>query len=145
MWTVSADSRLQQRLHFLRHLRVHGVEQKCILIFYQAVLESLVRFGITVWFGHLSVQLRSKLVRLMQTAGKIIGVRQLPSLQSIYEQAALKQAQKIVRDDTHVLHEMFALMPSGRRYREPKWRYIRFKNSFVPVSTKMLNDALKHQ
>ena len=66
-------------------------------------------------------------------------------LQSIYEQATLKQAQKIVRDDTHVLHEMFVLMPSGRRYREPKWRYVRFKNSFVPASTKMLNDALKHQ
>ena len=112
-----------------------------MLIFYRAVLESLVRFGITVCFGHLSVQLRSKLVRLMHTAGKIIGVRQLPSLQSTYEQSTLKQAQKIVRDDTHVLHETFVLMPSGRRYREPKWRYIRFKNSFVPVSTKMLNDA----
>ena len=98
MWTVCSS--LQQRLDFLRRLRVHGVEQKMLLIFYRAVLESLVRFGITVWFGHLSVTLRSKLVGLMQTAGKIIGVRQLPSLQSIYEQAALKQAPKIVSDDT---------------------------------------------
>ena len=106
-------------------------------------MESLVRFGITVWFGNLSVQLRSKLFRLVQTAGKIIGVRQLPSLQSIYEQAALKQARKIINGVTHVLNGEFVLLPSGRRYREPKWKYIRFKKSFVPASTKMLNDAMK--
>ena len=116
-----------------------------MLIFYRAVLESLVRFGITVWFGNLSVQLRSKLLRLVQTAGKIIGVRQLPSLQSIYEQATLKQAKKIVNDVTRVLNGEFVLLPSGRRYKEPKWKYIRFKKSFVPASTKMLNDAMKQQ
>ena len=116
-----------------------------MLVFYRAVLESLVRFGITIWFGNLSVQLRSKLLRLVQTAGKIIGVSQLPSLQSIYEQATLKQAQRIVCDVTHVLNGEFVLLPSGRRYTEPKWKYIRFKKSFVPASTKMLNDALKQQ
>ena len=83
------------------------------------------------------------MLRLVQTAEKIIGVRQLPSLQSIYEQATLRQAQKIVSDVTHVLHGKFELLPSGRRYKEPAWYYIRFKKSFVPVSTKMLNDALK--
>ena len=101
-----------------------------MLVFYRAVLESLVRFGVAVWFGNLSVQLRSKLLRLVQTAGKIIRVRQLPSLQSIYEQAALIQAQK------NVLNGEFVVLPSGRRYKEPKWKYIRFKKSFVPASTK---------
>ena len=147
-WNTHVDSlcsKLQQRLHFLRRLRVHGVDQKFMLVFYRAVLESLVRFGITVWFGNLSVQLRSKLLRLVQTAGKIIGVSQLPSLQSIYEQATLKQAQKIVCDVTHVLNGEFVLLPSGRRYKEPKWKYIRFKRWFVPASTKMLNEALKQQ
>ena len=100
--------------------------------------ESSVRFGVAVWFGNLSV--RSKLLRLVQTAGKIIGVRRLPSLQ-----AALKQAQKIVCDVTHVLNGECVVLPSGRRYKEPKWKYIRFKKSFVPVSTKMLNESLKQQ
>ena len=92
---------------------------------------------------HLSVQLRSKLLKLVQTAGKIIGVRQLPSLQSIHEQATLKQARKIVSDVNHVLNGEFVLLPYGRRYKEPKWKYIRFKKYFVPASTKMLNDAMK--
>lgn len=87
--------RLQQCLHFLRHLRVHGVDTKFILIFYQAVVESLIRYGITVWFGNLSVQLKNKLFRLIHTAWKIIGVKEHSSLQSIYEQAMLCQAIKI--------------------------------------------------
>ena len=52
-WNTHVDSlcsKLQQRLHFLRRLRVHGVDQKFMLVFYQVVL---------VWFGNLSVQLRS--------------------------------------------------------------------------------------
>ena len=57
-WNTHVDSlcsKLQQRLHFLRRLRVHRVDQKCMLVFYRAVLESLVRFGITVWFGNLQI------------------------------------------------------------------------------------------
>lgn len=45
------------------------------LVFYQAVFESLTRYNITAWFGELSVQLKSKLVRVIQTAWKVIGVR----------------------------------------------------------------------
>ena len=56
-WNTHVDSlcsKLQQRLHFLRRLRVHGVDQKFMLVFYRAFLESLVRFGVAVWFGNLS-------------------------------------------------------------------------------------------
>lgn len=57
IWNTHVDSRcnrLQQRLHFVRRLRLHGVDQKRMLVFYQAVLESLIRYGITAWFGNLS-------------------------------------------------------------------------------------------
>ncbi len=47
-----------------------------MLIFYKAVLESLIRYGITAWFGNLSVQLRNKLSRPIHTAGKIIGTKE---------------------------------------------------------------------
>lgn len=65
-----------------------------MLVFYRVVAERLVRLGITVWFGNLSVQLESKLVRLTQTAGRITGVRRLLSLQSIYQRATLRRASK---------------------------------------------------
>ncbi len=119
-WNVHVDnlcSRLQQRLHFLHRLRIHGVDQKFMLIFYQAVFESLIRYSITVWFGNLSVQLRTKLFRMIHTAWKIIGVKEQTSLQIIYEQATLRQANKIVCDPSHVLYTEYELLPSGRRFR----------------------------
>ena len=76
-WSTHVDSlccRLQQRLHFLRRLRIHGVDQRCMVIFYKAVLESLIRYSITAWFGNLSVQLENKLLRLIHAAGKIISI-----------------------------------------------------------------------
>lgn len=110
-----------------------------MLIFYKAVLESLIRYCITAWFGNLSVHLKNKLSRLIHAAGKIIGVKEHFSSQSIYEQATLQQANKIVCDPSHILHGEYELLPSGRRFRVPHCRLNRFKNSFVPVSIKLLN------
>lgn len=68
MWSTHIDSlccRLQQQLYYLRRLRIHGVDQRLMLIFYKAVLESLLRCSITAWFGNLSVQLKNKLSQFM--------------------------------------------------------------------------------
>ncbi len=37
--------RLSQRLSFLRRLWFYGVDSKIILLFYQSVLESVIRYG----------------------------------------------------------------------------------------------------
>lgn len=91
-----------------------------MLVFYRVVVKRLVRLGVTVWFGNLSVQLESKLVRLTQTAGRMTGVRWLPSLQSIYQQATLRRANKTVNDASRVPHAEFEVMPSGGGTAHPK-------------------------
>jgi len=50
--------RLQLRLYFVRSRRAYGVEQKFMLLFYHAVLESTIRYGITAWDANLTVQLK---------------------------------------------------------------------------------------
>ncbi len=45
----SLCARLQQRLYFLRRLKVFGVNQRILFLFYQSVFESLIRYGITAW------------------------------------------------------------------------------------------------
>lgn len=142
VWKVHVDavcSRVQQRLHFLRRLRTFGVNREVQLLFYHAVVESLLRYGISAWFGNLTVQSKAQITRLIQTAMKIMGVSQHPSLQAIFQQTITRQAQKIISDPTHVLHPEYQLLPSGRRYRVPLSRYNRFKHSFVPLSIKALN------
>lgn len=112
-----------------------------MIMFYKAVCESLIRYGITAWFGNLSVQLGSKVVRLIHTAWKIIGVSELTSLQDMYEQEALRCAKQIVRAVSHVLHKEYELLPSGKRFRVPYCRLNRYKNYFYPTSIKLLNNS----
>ena len=110
-----------------------------MLLFYRAALESIIRYGIAAWYGNLTVQSRSQIAGLVRTAMKIMGVRNHPSLQMLYEQSVARQAQKIVSDPTHILHHEFQLLPSGRRFRVPRTRLNRYKNSFLSTSIKLLN------
>ena len=132
-------SRISQRLHFLRRLRVHGVNRNVMVMFYRAAIESIIRYAITTWFGNLSIKLKSQLRSLINRAGKIMGSPPPSSLQEIYDETARRQGLKISRDPKHVLHTEFELMPSGRRFRMPNCKLNRFKFSFVPSSIKLLN------
>ena len=57
---------------FLRRLKVFGASQNIMFLFYQAVTESVIRYWMTVWFGSLSTQSKSKLQRLVQTVMKVM-------------------------------------------------------------------------
>ncbi len=52
-WSVQVENvciRVQQRLYFLRRLRVFGVNQKVLLLFYHAVIESILIWHLSlVW------------------------------------------------------------------------------------------------
>ena len=142
-WANQVDSvcsRINQRMHFLRRLRVHGVANNIMMLFYRANIESIIRYGITTWFGNLSVKLKSQLQNLIKRAGKIIGMQPPCPLQEIFERTVRKQGLKITCDPNHILHKEFELMPSGRRYRVPTCRLNRYRFSFVPQSIKALNN-----
>lgn len=64
---------------------------------------------IVAWYSKLTVQLRSLIAGLVQTAMKIMGVRSYPSLQVLYEWSVIGHAQKIVSDLTYILHWEFQL------------------------------------
>lgn len=141
-WEIHVNmlcSRLQQRLYFLRRLRVFGVNKKLMFLFYQAVLESIIRFGMSAWYGNLSVQLKSKLHRMVQIAMKVIGRTDNFSLQSIYDESVLRLARRVLSDPAHILNSQYELLPSGKRFRVPAFRLNRFKNSFIPTSIRLLN------
>ncbi len=91
------------------------------------------------WYGNLSVQSKSQLVRLVKVAMKVICVREYTSLQSIYVLLVFKNVQAIVSDSSHVLFSTYQLLPSWKHYRVPLCRSNRYKNYFIPVSIRILN------
>ncbi len=95
--------------------RVFGVDQRVLFLFYQAVLESLVRYGMPAWYDNLAVQLKTKLTRLVHTAMKVIGRSDHQSLQEIYDQSVLRQVKRSVTDPSHVLHPDYELLPPWQK------------------------------
>ena len=67
----------------MRRLRLYGISSHIMMIFYRAIVESIIRYGITSWFGNLTVKLRSKLAGIHKTAMKSIGRKEYEPIQSI--------------------------------------------------------------
>ncbi len=137
---TSVCARVHQRLNFLRRLRLVGVCKHIMLNFYRAAIESIFRYGMTSWFGNLTVKSKAQISSLVRTAGKIMGTPAPLNPQELFEQAICRQARSILSDKTHVLYPEYRLMNSGRRFRVPLCRYNRYKYYFIPLSVKCLND-----
>ena len=126
----------QQRLFFLRQLRKYRVQQRLLLRFYSAIIQSIISSSITVWYGSADQLLKSKLQRIVNKAAKIID---LPSLDSIYTSRTITRATKIIKDPSHPAHSLFELLPSGKRYESISFSTSRFTNSFYLTAIQTLN------
>lgn len=55
-------AKIHQRLHFLWRLRLFGVNRNIMMVFYNASILSVLRYGVSSWFGNLTVKLKPKLL-----------------------------------------------------------------------------------
>ncbi len=70
------------------------------MVVYQAVLEIMIRYGIHLWYGNLTMQLKTKLTQLRK-AIKIVGMKEHSYLRTLYEKSVLREACKIFNDNAH--------------------------------------------
>ena len=129
-----------QRLHLLRKLRRFGVSNKVLQTVYKSLVQSILTFNISVWHNILNQKDKVMLSRIINNASKIVGIQQAP-LTELHRVSVQRKASKIVKDPSHPLFPSFNLMPSGRRFREPKWKKVLFKRSFVPSAVSILNSC----
>ncbi|XP_029922302.1 NLR family CARD domain-containing protein 3-like [Myripristis murdjan] len=85
---------------------------------------------------------KKALQRVINSAQKIIGCT-LPTLEELHSSRCLKKAQNIVKDTFHPGHNLFELLPSGRRYRSIKARTNRLKNSSYPTARELKSNLKK--
>ena len=141
-WEKNVDhiaKKAQQRLFFLRRLKRFGVSEVILLKFYRAVIESVLTFSITVWFGNTTHKDRAKLNKIVKTSSNIIGI-DLPSLESLFYSRVSRKTASIIRDKHHPAHTLFDPLPSGKRFRSIRTKTKRFNNSFYPLSVRFLNE-----
>ena len=102
-WAVNCTpvvKRCHTRLHFLRQLRNFGLNQTILMQFYRSVIESIIGFGITVWFGGTASSEKNELERIVRHASRIVG-RELPSVASLYCTRLFRIERKIISDTSH--------------------------------------------
>ena len=68
--------------------------------FYRSVMESIVCFGITVYFAGMTSGEKSELEYLVRHASRRVG-RDLPSVASLYSIRLRKRSRKIIDDSSH--------------------------------------------
>ena len=119
-------------------LRNFNVQEKILETVYRSLIESILAFNIIAWYGNLTVKDRARLSRVINLAGKVIGIKQ-NSLSDIYYQSVRRKACKITQDPTHPLFESFTMLPSGRRLRVPLAKKNCYKHSFIPTAIQILN------
>lgn len=121
-------------------LRLYGASSQIMLMFYQAILFSIIRCRVTAWFGNLT---KIWLASMHKTAIKVLGKKEYEPIQSLYGQAVMKQATKIITESQHPLICEYEPLPSGRRICVPTCKSNRLKLSFVPASIELLNSNAK--
>lgn len=142
-WTTNTNqiiAKAQQRLYFLRQLKKYRIRHQLLVLFYSAIIESIITSSITVWYGSTDSQTKKKLQQIVNKASKIIG-KSLPSVDSLYTYRTVKRAKKIISDPSHPANHLFQLLPSGRRYRSLSTKTKRFINSFFPIAIRTLNSS----
>ena len=128
-------------MHFLHGLRPSGVSEATFCLYCRAAIDSVIQYGIALWYGNIPVQAKARLLRLVKTSSKLLGNQKLSSLKEIFHSSVRKLSLHISTDSTHVFHSQYELLPSGRRYRVHKCRTNRYKHSFVPNSVQQMNKS----
>ena len=142
-WDFNTDqivAKAQQRLYFLRRLKSFHVSTKILIMFYRAVVESILTQSITVWFGHTSAADRKRLGRVIKYASRIIGHEaELATIEELYHRRVIKRSKAIIKDEHHPANSLFRLMPHNKRYASIATKTNRFLESFFPTAVRSLN------
>ena len=128
----------QQRLYFLRKLNSFNVDRKMMSLFYKSFIESILTFALIAWFGNLNIRNKNNINSIVKAASKVMGVPQT-QLAVIYDRQVLRKARAILANTGHPLHREFESLPSGRRFRVPRAKCNRSRNSFVSRAITLLN------
>jgi len=139
--TDATFKKAMQRMYLLRKLRSFGVSVQVLENVYISLIQSVLSFNITVWFGNLSVKNKTKLARVVSMASKVIG-RPQATLTNLYTNSVRRKALSITSDTTHPMYGHFELLPSGRRFRMPLARKNVFKRSFLPSAISISKSRL---
>jgi hypothetical protein len=137
---TSVYKKLNSRLYFARQLYRLKVDNKIMQLFYMSIIQSVMTFSIVCWYGNTSAESKNKLSRIIKVCEKM-NVNTM-CIEDLYRKCTVQRCKAILKDQTHPLYCKYTLLPSRRRYRSIKCRTARYSKSFIPSSTRLLNENM---
>lgn len=142
--TLSLRKKANQRLYFLRKLNNIRVDRTIMVLFYQALIQSVITFNLVCYHGNATHENRYRLDQVRRRAQRIIG-RNLPEIGHLYEQRVKRKTDKVRIDQSHPLNGNYSFNRSGFRLRVPRTNRTRFRHSFIPNSIHMFNQNARRE
>ena len=130
--------KIHSRVFFLRQLRKFHLNESIIQLFYSSVIQSVITFSVTCWYGNSTQESTDRIIRVINNCRKL-GATDAITLYELFKKCTLQRCKTIRGDESHPLHGQYQLLPSGRRLRSTKCRTERYSKSFIPSSIRILN------
>ena len=127
-----------QRLYFLRKLKNVHVDTCILTMFYRSIIESVLTFCVTYWYGLATVQDKNKLNKIVKCARKL-GCLNVNDIDTMYRCLIVEKMSKIMKSEVHPLNKYFKMLPSQKRISSVYARTSRFSNTFVPSAIRQFN------
>ena len=115
-------------------------------MFYTSTVSSVLTFRSACWGGNAAKQDKDRLEKNIKEAEGIVGRKQ-ESLHSAYHRLLTDRLNTILADETHPLRPEFDSRRIDRsgRFRVPKARTNRYKNSFIQSAIQNFNQSVKRE
>ena len=106
-------------------------------MFYQALIQSVITFGISCWGGNITEGDKQKINRSIKKAGKIVG-EELPLLKDLYKKHSITKA--LNNATLFGMHTKFQEDQEDSLLSTAKQNVI--KKSFVPETSRKLSESI---
>lgn len=103
-----------KRLYFVRQLCKLKVDTKILSLFYSSVVQSILSFAITCWFGNCTGIGRGKLDKIVNQCKKL-GVKNTANVLELFKKAVMQRCTLVRNDSNHPLYNKYQVLPSGKR------------------------------
>jgi hypothetical protein len=130
--------KVNKRLYCIWSMVKLHVSPEIITLFFKATVPTVLMFACAAFYGLIPGYMKVDLDRPRRRCKRHLIDNE--NNDDIFNHRIYRLANNIIKDSGHPLNCEFKLLPSGRRYGLPKIRTNRFKNSFVPLAIKMINN-----
>ena len=134
------SKKVNERFPFLCKLHAFNVDKEILHLFYNAVVQSILTFGISCIGETISLTDKKMLNRYIRKSDTIT-FKTLPTFEELYEQYATSKAISILKDTTHPLFKEFIRSDRSKRLIQPKTNTECYRKSFVPSMSRRLRST----